>query len=235
MLENVIEWANANSGFVTILVFVATVVLGWLSGIFQALRNRPQFEIEKIEGPNFYSVHHTGRKHNGYSAHRTAIALYLSITNVGSAPSAIKSVSVAFRCDLRPFSWQWFQHTLLWHWLEHPTVALEDFKVEIGEKAKVYPFLLQGTASTLTSSDTYLRVGKSVNGVVYFEHREAWGGFMPIEQNGKTKIKVRVEDAFGGSHSEVLEIPKVELSEARKWSSDFGRTYETLDQEDDAT
>lgn len=235
MLQIIIEWANANSGFVTLLVFVVSLVLGWASGIFQALINRPRFEIEKLEGPNFYSVHDTGREYNGYSAHRTAIALYLSVTNVGSAPSAIKSVSVAFRCDFRAFSWQWFQHTLLWHWLEHPTVALEDFRTEIGDKAKVYPFLLQGTSSTLSTADTYLRVGKSINGVVYFEQGEAWGKFRPRDQNGEAKMKVRIEDAFGGTHTKVLKVPKVAPSEAQKWSSDFGRTLETLSQDGDST
>jgi len=241
MLEEFIKWSNANEGFVAILLFALALFLGWVSGIFQALRRRPRFTIEAIEGPTLCTTFETGREYNGYPTHRTAISLYLSITNTGNAPSSIKEVAVGYRRHLTKFNWPrfkdigtWFRHTvkwfrdaITWYWLDKPTGVLSDFQVQIGENVKVYPLLLQITQSTNTATNRYLQIGENVNGIVYFEQDESWGIFFPRSKNGLTKIKVRIKDAFGKTHSQVFEVPVVSLSEAKRFCPNFGESIET--------
>lgn len=74
---------NDNQGVVGVTIFVATLILGWVSGIFSALRRRPKFKIGLIDGPTFVCTFLTGKKFDDYDVHRTAVALYLKIANVG--------------------------------------------------------------------------------------------------------------------------------------------------------
>lgn len=163
------EWTNENAGFVTVLLFFATLVLGWVSGIFQALRRRPKFLIGLIDTPTFCCTFDTGREYNGHQTHRTAVALYLEISNVGSAPSSIERVSVGYH----NFT---FWYTFCWVWL-HQTVALADFAHKVGEKLRVFPFLIQQTHLNPLPAKTHFEIGELQNGVVYFEEGECWGSF----------------------------------------------------------
>tara|TARA_B110000967_G_C18664741_1_gene450014 strand:+ start:229 stop:567 length:339 start_codon:yes stop_codon:yes gene_type:complete len=111
----------------------------------------------------------------------------LSAANVGSAPSEIKYVKIAYHWNISPFSKEWLKYKIGWFWLDFQTAAIEDSHCLIGDKIKVFPFLLQGNVLTGRSSDTYLKEGKVVNGVVYYEQTESWGGCYPNSFNGKTK------------------------------------------------
>lgn len=137
------KWSNDNQGVVTIAVFLTTLGLGWASGIFSALRRRPKFRIAIIPGPTFCCTYITGQKHEAFDVHRTGVALYLNIANVGTAPSSIEDISVGYHWHLKPFSIAWIKNTLGWFWVHEQTAALADFQAMIGENVKVYPFLMQ--------------------------------------------------------------------------------------------
>lgn len=221
-------WLNDNQGVVGAAIFVVTVVFGWVSGIFSALRRRPKFEISLIDGPTFCCTYQTGKMHGQYEAHRTGIALYLSISNVGSASSSINGISIGYHWHLRPFSRQWLKYKIGWFWLNHQSVALEDFQVAIGKNIKVYPFLTQRNHLSPVQTDTFLDVGRSINGVVYFEQSESWGGCFPTIKNGHVRLKVRVRDVFGGKHTSAFDVPAVALDDARKYCPAFGKTFSEL-------
>lgn len=228
MIHELIKWINDNQGAVTVLVFLATIALGWASGIFQSLRRKPKFKIETLPGPSLCSTFLTGEKYNGYKVRRTAISIYLKISNVGSAPSDIVNVSIGYHWHRNRLNWMWLKYRLIWFWLEHPIISMEDFQYNLGDGIKFYPFLLQGTASIMKSPETYLLVGQSVNGVVYFEQPESWGGCFPSPKRGATKIRVRIRDSFGKSHYKSAWIPVVPLEEAKKYCPAFGETFKIL-------
>ncbi|QBH04133.1 hypothetical protein [Xanthomonas oryzae] len=221
-------WLNDNQGVVGAAIFAATVVFGWVSGIFSALRRRPKFEISLIDGPTFCCTYPTGKMHGQYEAHRTGIALYLSISNIGSAPSSISGISIGYHWHLRPFRSQWLKYTIGWFWLNNQSVALEDFQVAIGESLKVYPFLTQRNHLSPVQTDTFLDVGRSTNGVVYFEQLESWGAAFPTIKKGHVRLKVRVRDVFGGKHTSTFYVPAVALDDARKYCPAFGKTFSEL-------
>lgn len=226
--QSLAAWSNANQGLLTIILFLLTLFLGWVSGIFAALRRRPRFRIRLIDGPTFCCTFQTGAKHGNFDVHRSAFALYLHISNAGSASSSIDAVHIGYHWHIMPFSLQWMRYRLGWSWLTDQAVAIQDFQAQIGENVKIYPFLFQRSILSGTSAETFLEVGQSTNGVVYFEQTDSWGGCFPSAKNGMVKVKVRVIDAFGGRHTKSFHIASLSPDEARKFNPSFGRTLAHL-------
>ena len=221
-------WLNNNQGVLGFAIFVITLLLGWLSGIFSALRRRPKFRIYLIEGPTFCCTFATGGKHNEVPVHRTGVALYLNVANVGSAPSSIGGVAVGYHIPARLFSLDWFRYRLGWLWLTHQIACIHDFQSQIGESVKVYPFLIQRSVLSGDSADTYLQPGQAANGVVYFEQSDSWGNFSPLETAKGVRIKVALSDVFGRRHSAQFYIEAVTMDHAREYNPSFGKTLAEL-------
>lgn len=228
LFTNASIWTNENQGVLTVVLFIVTVIFGWFSGIFSALRRKPKFKIETIPGPTFSCTYLTGNKHNEYDAHQTAIAIYVYISNIGAAPSSIHKIRIAYHWNLTPWSFIWLKNTIGWFWIEHQAVAITDFQVKIGDSIKVYPFLTQKSYLSPAKSETFLEVGQSTNGVVYFEQPESWGGCFPKSDKQQVKVKIEVTDAFGRRHKATVRIPAVSLEEARKYNPEFGNTLFNL-------
>ena len=220
-IDSLRTWTNQNSGFTTVIIFLLTLFLGWVSGIFQALRNHPKFILRVISGPTLCSLFFTDREYQGHKTHRFAVALYLEITNKGSAPSDIGKISVAYH----NYS---FIHTFFWYWLNEETTSLRDFSTKIGEDIKVYPFLKQVSTIIPNERGTYLRIGEVANGIVYFEQEECWGSYRPRIKNGYVKFKIKVKDTFGSSHRKSVWIPIVSLEKAQEFNAEFGMTREKI-------
>lgn len=225
-----IDWFNANSGFISVLIFLATLFLGWVSGVFGALRKKPKFKIEVIPGPTMCSVFLTDRKHQEYDAHRTAISLYLKVSNIGHAASNIDTIEVGYHWNINKFNWLWLKYRIGWFWLKQQTVAIEDFCIQVGnDNVKFYPFLYQASILAPENESTYLETGNNTAGVVYFEGDEMWGGAFPLVKNNTTKVKIRINDVFGGHHTVIKKIPFIDIQEAKKYNRYFGETYVELE------
>ncbi|MDO8769226.1 MAG: hypothetical protein Q7K57_11090 [Burkholderiaceae bacterium] len=222
------EWSNDNQGVVSLAIFIVTIAFGWASGIFSALRRKPKFKLSLIDGPTFCCTYAIGKAHGDFEAHRTGIALYLVIANVGSAASSIENISIGYHWHLRRFSLKWLKYSVGWFWLTNQSAALADFQVTIGQSIKVYPFLTQKNHLPLAKVQTYLEVGRSTNGVVYFEQSDSWGGCYPTIRNGFVRIKVRVLDVFGNPHTAKFWIPSVAFDYARTYNPAFGKTLAEL-------
>ncbi|NRG17967.1 hypothetical protein HPQ64_09735 [Rhizobiales bacterium] len=215
---------NQNQGVLTLSLFVATILIGWISGIFKALRQRPRLLVKLIDGPTFCCTFLTGRKHKNFDTHRTGIALYLNISNLGSAPTSITSIEVGYHWHLRPLSMVWLKFRIGWFWIKHQSISLDDFQADIGDSVKIFPFLTQRNRLSPSESKTYLRIGESTNGVVYFEQEESWGGCFPHHHKGKTKIKLLIKDTSGKKYYSIHKIPIINLEEAKKYNPRFGET-----------
>lgn len=228
ILQLTLTWSNDNQGVVSVTIFLITIVFGWLTGIFSALRRKPKFRISAISGPTFCCTFPVGRKQDGYDIHRTGVALYLNIANIGSAPSSIENVSIGYHWHLKPFSLIWFKNTIGWFWLDKQTSSLSDFHTKIGENIKVYPFLIQKNYLADLKAETFLEPGRSTNGIVYFEQEDSWGGCFPSANNGMVRMKVRVRDVFGKNHYASVNAPSVTLEYARKFNPSFAKTLAEL-------
>lgn len=226
------NWSNDNQGVISVAIFVITIAFGWASGIFAALKRKPKFKISLIDGPTFCCTYPVGKTHGEFEVHQTGIALYLQIANVGSAASSLERISVGYHWHLRPFSVLWLKHRVGWFWLTNQAVSLTDFQANIGGNIKVYPFLTQKNFLSPVKPDTYLDVGRSTNGVVYFEQQDSWGGCFPTVSNNEVRIKIRVDDVFGNCHTKTFRIPSVSLDYARKYNPSFGKTLSELNGEE---
>lgn len=224
-------WLNENQGVLGVAIFVVSLAFGWLSGIFSALRRRPKFRIELIEGPTFVCTFQTGKKHGEFDVHRTGVVLYLKIANVGSAPSSIERISVAYHWHVIPFTRAWLRYRIGWFWLHDQTAAIHDFQTMIGDNMKVYPFLTQKSILISSQANTYLEPGQLENGVVYFEQPDSWGGCFPSVGPHGVKIKVSVRDVFGSKHTARFIVPSLSLEEARRYNPSFGKTLAELHKE----
>lgn len=223
-LDELVNWLNNNTGVLALAIFIGTLAFGWISGIFAALMRRPKFCVRLIDGPTFSCTYVTGRKYNEYDEHQTSVALYLHVTNAGSAPSSIASIEIGYHWNLGLFSKSWVKNRIGWFWLVNQTVALSEFQFVIGDSVKIFPFLTQRNKNSSADSKTYLRVGEATNGVVYFEQDNSWGGCFPRPHKGSTKIKVRIRDGHGRKHNSTHRIPVVSLEEAKKYNPRFGET-----------
>ncbi len=52
-IVDVIKLLNDNQGIISIAIFIITLLLGWISGIFSALQKKPKFKIDLIDGIRF--------------------------------------------------------------------------------------------------------------------------------------------------------------------------------------
>lgn len=201
------KWLNDNQGVVSVGLFLLTIALGFFSGIFSSLRKKPKFKISLNQGPTFCCTFKIDKEYEGFKVHRTGFALYLVVANTGSAPSSIEKIEVAYHWNLRPFSMLWLKYSVGWFWLKNMSVALADFRANIGKSVKIYPFLTQINYLSPASPKTFLEIGRSTNGVVYFEQSDSWGGCYPIIKDKKVHIKVRLTDVFGKHHTKRFTIP----------------------------
>ncbi|RKG37469.1 hypothetical protein [Acinetobacter rongchengensis] len=223
---NLFKLLNENQGVVSLAIFLVTLLFGWFSGIFGALRKRPKFKIDIIDGPSFCCTFNNGNEFNGHDTHITAFALYLNIANIGSAPSSIHRIYIGYHHDIDRIGIDWLKYKIFWFWLEKETVISEDFRVDIGNNnIKVFPFLTQKNNLSPVKIDKFLEVGKSTNGIVYFEQEESWGTYFPFLNHGKVEIKVKISDVFGNYHSRKFKIDLLTLDDAKKFNPAFGNTY----------
>jgi len=144
IFENTKEWSNLNSGFVAIVIFIITILFGWFSGIFRALRLKPKLKIEVIEGPSICSTFNASDMPDT-SHHRTAISIYMQISNIGSSPTAIDKISVGYKSKA-------YRNPFKWYWLENETVCLSEFLMPIGQQSKTIPFLRQKNRNSNNTS-----------------------------------------------------------------------------------
>src|SRR5574344_1947769 len=150
-IKPIIDWCNNNSGFLTLIIFILTICFGWLSGFFAQIRKQPKFKIELINIPTFCCKVPTGRTDNDIIYYRTAIVLYLSISNIGTAPSDILEVEVGYKTKS-------LDHLFTWLWLKQVN-SLLDFAVNFNDYQKVYPFFTQKNFLMDNQTNTFLNIG----------------------------------------------------------------------------
>ena len=228
MYKQIVDLLNSNPGVVSVLVFISTLAIAWLSGLFRVIRQKPKLKIQLLEGPTFVCVFGTEGEYEGYKTHGVGIALYMRISNVGVSPTSIAGIKVGYHWNTYPNLRSLIRYRLGWFYLADQIVALADFQALVGENTKIYPFLTQKGFASGSSAETYLEPGNIANGVAYFEQRESWGRCYPISRNRKTKIKIVVSDIFERKHKFTTKIDRVSLEEAKKYNPKFGMTMMEL-------
>lgn len=222
LFKHIIELTNENSGFLVLLIFITTLVIGWITGLLSYYRKRPKFEIRIIQLSTFGCVIDLKRTYEEYPVHKTAFAIYLEIANVGNAPSSVGKIELGYLLsDLRP---KWRTSRV---WIEE-SISKSDFRIKFNgsDFIKVLPFLKQHNEYYNNSVDTYLEIGKSAIGMTYFEDSEAYGNRMPRYNKDlkTTDLIIKIKDAFGGVHKKKFKINLVEPNYTWSFSPYFAQT-----------
>jgi len=143
---------------------------------------KPELTIELIPTPSFCSSFNSELPNETVNIHRTAIILYLKITNIGNASTEIGQIHVGYESMENE-----------WYWLYNETTLLDDFTMPMGEKVKVFPFLKQSNFLMKNDIDTFLNPGQSCNGIVYFEQKASSGNLYPkMDEDFKVNIQILV-------------------------------------------
>ena len=218
LIQTIIDWCNINAGFLTLIIFIISILLGWLSGIFTHIKRRPKLILDLINIPSFLCFVKTGRKKENIETYRIAISLYLTIKNIGTASTSITKVRVGYKIKSKLYKYKHF-------WIEQIN-ALEDFSADMNGYKKVYPFFTQQNALINNDTNLHLKEGEYKNGIKYFESPEFWGDFEPIVKNDKVKIKIEITDIYGKKYYKNMIIPVIDYNEAKKFNSTIGLSIE---------
>lgn len=227
IIEDLIKWSNENSGFLSVVLFIATICIGWISGLFSLIRNKPKFKIDIINQCTFYSTLILEKTYKGYPVHKTAFVIYCKITNIGYSASDIGNIQLIYqRSDCKRFL-----HKKRY---VKETICCSDFIYEFKESGntKVFPFLKQVNQLIPNyNCETYLPAGKSKNGIIYFEEDEAYGNLYPIKNKDKTTspIILEVKDIYGKTYRKKVDIKYVEPEEALLYNPNFAMTLKKYD------
>jgi len=222
-----IEWCNNNSGFLSLAIFVITLLLGWVLGIFKAILNKPDLRIERINGPSFSSTFPTGKIHDGFRTHITAASLYLKLTNIGNVPTNIEEIDIGYRFMYKWFTKAWFKYGLRRIYLRNVIFDIGEFSVKLKDGSKyAYPSLFKKEQTEGITKGPYLKVGQSAKGVVYFEQIESFGGHFPININNIICFKLKIRDSFKRVYTKRLFINNVGIEFARSFFPKFGQAID---------
>jgi len=222
-IEQIINWTNENSGFLSLILFLATILYGWLSGLFSSLIKKPKLKVRFIPKVCFYSTYYVDEKYEPkegekYDVHKTGFVIYASISNVGNMPTAIDKIYIGYKKnkEFRLFERNRFIWLAQWH-------SFTPFKTKMkNDSDLIYPTLRIKNFFTDNTND-YLRTGESITGTAYFEQFKAWGNFNPIPNDDKsTDIKFKIVDVYGRKFIFNHELRYVELDEARELNEHFG-------------
>jgi hypothetical protein len=222
-INKIINWANENSGFLALILFLATILYGWLSGLFNSLIKTPKLKVRFIPKVCFYSTFYVNEKHEPkkgeiYDVHKTGFVIYASISNVGNMPTAIDKIYIGYKknkkfnfLERKRFVW-----LAQWH-------SFIPFKTKMkNDSDLIFPTLRIKNFPTDNTND-YLRTGESITGTAYFEQVKAWGNFSPSPNNDKsTDIKLKIVDVYGNKFIFDYKLKYVELEKARELNEHFG-------------
>ena len=231
-IKEISDWLNSNTGVLSVLLFIATLLTGWASGIFKSLIKRPKFKVRIIPKMTYGSIYMTGEKYTpptlgAYDLHKTAFVVYLEITNQGTSPSTLGKIQIGYFKDDGKNTL--FQKRL---WIKETNI-LADFSIPTGDGQAIgIPHLRQLNPQLITPHNGYLKIGDSKIGAVYFEQSKSWGNFYPrIDKSGEAKIKIVVTDAFGNKYSKKQKVKILDLKDALRYNPRFGFTEHLFDKD----
>lgn len=230
----IIDLANKNSGFVTVVVFIASLLIAWISGAYSYINKTPFFKIKAIDKCTFGSI---VKNNLDEAIHKTAFVFYLEITNKGKAASTFKEIKLGY-VKRGKSKLNWIQYFFVkfygrefkkMMWINN-VIIKNSFGIPLpnNEDSQFIPYLLQGNTDFYQKNDTYLEVGKISSGVVYFEQEESFGNYQPNIINGKTAIYIKIKDAFDNYHVNRFNIEMIDFTEALKFNSNFGQTQSSF-------
>jgi len=235
IFKNIIDWTNLNSGFLSLIIFLVTIFVGWVSGAFNALFKKPKLKIRFIGKMSFYSFYYTGDKHfhkelnETFDYHKTGFVVYMSIANIGNANTTIDKIFLGYYTN-GPKKY-FFKDKIVWLPQWH---SIEPFRIRLKDDSLLQVASLRMKDSAFDKDDKdKIEVGSSLVGAAYFEQPEAWGNLNPKQlEDNFTKVIIKIRDIYGYEYKFKTKLKSFTIEKARKFNPHFGnaqRITETTD------
>lgn len=229
VFNEIISWTNRNSGFLSLLLFVSTIIYGWASGLISSLIKKPKLKVRFIPKMSFYSFYYTGDKwfneqlKEEFELHKTGFVVYMSIANLGNKPTSIDKVSLGYYKNDPKKSHS--KKNMEWINQMHPA---DDFGIELSNGDEILvPNLRVRNRYFVNSTDSYIGIGSSLTGIAYFEQFKAWGNLNPKEfEEGQIKVVIRIIDTYGLTYDFDTSLKHISIEKARKHNPHFGNVEE---------
>lgn len=225
-LSTIQEWTNNNSGYLSLLIFLAGLVVS----VWFAKKNKRTKEsnvdlsIEIIDHASMCTSFDTGNSQGSSKLHRTALILYLKIINKNENPIRIGDIRVGYRS-------QSHENPESWYWLNNETTMVEEYKSPMGDKVKIYPYLKQASVNSSIPVNMTIEPYDSKNGTVYFEQDESGGYLIPyMDDDFRVNVIVEVNDNIGNKWTLEGRIRKVKIEAIRELNPCFGLTRQLCDE-----
>ena len=226
IIQQIINWTNTNSGFVSIILFIATILYGWLSGLFNSIIRKPKLKIRFIDKLSFYSFFKTGKDFyhekldQNYEVHKTGFVVYMSIVNIGNIPTSIDKIYLAYNKN-KHYSWYRFIKEKVWLSQWH---SIDSFVIPIKNERSICVKSLRIRSHEFDNSNSsYINIGDSQIGVAYFEQQEAWGNFSPLpNENKSANVIIKIKDVYGRKYMFKTRLKYVDIEKARTYNPHFG-------------
>ncbi|PCJ84761.1 MAG: hypothetical protein COA57_08705 [Flavobacteriales bacterium] len=224
-LEEVINWTNKNSGFLGLLLFAGSLIAGWTSGLFKSLIKKPKLKVRFIDKLSFYSFFYTGNKwfhkelNEEFELHKTGFVVYMAISNIGSAPTAIDKIWIGYKKNT--IKNKLFRKNLNWLAQWH---SVEPFRIELNNGSMIEIQNLRTKNNVLDNRDhNRIDLGSSIIGAAYFEQPEAWGSLNPQQdEQGLINVIVKIRDVYQRSYKFKTVLKQLPIEEARAYNEHFG-------------
>lgn len=221
-INDFIDWTNLNSGFLSVILFGATVIYGWLSGLFGSLIKKPKLKIRFIDKLSFFSMYLTGEnwKHPDskleYELHKTGFVAYMSFANVGNMATSIDKIYIGYYLN-KPGFFKKINWLAQWH-------TIEPFLIPIIDDKYIYVKALRTRSHQFDDSNKdYIDVGASVIGVSYFEQQTAYGNFSPLmNKDNTTTVTIKILDVYGKKYLFKTKLRSIDIADARTYNRNFG-------------
>jgi len=215
-----------------LILFIATIIYGWWSGLWASLTKKPKLSVRFIDKVSFYSFYFTGEKwlnkelNTEFELHKTGFVVYMSIANIGNKPTSIDKIFLGYEKNKAKSFWKKPEMEWLAQW--HPaenflitnksghTIGVNNLRVKFNEFG--------------SDSDSELNVGKSSVGVAYFEQVTAWGNLNPkTTENDKINVIIKIRDIYKKEYKFKTKLKKLPIEKAREFNPHFGNVEKLLD------
>jgi len=222
------EWSNYNSGYLSLIIFLAGLLVSflvWLANKSKRTKiSNDDLSIEIIDHASMCTSFETGNVKNNFRLHRTALILYLKLTNKSERPIKIGKVRVGYRS-------QSHENPESWYWLDGETTMIEEYKSPLGDKVKVYPYLKQASTDSNIPVNMTIESHDFKNGTVYFEQDASSGNLIPyMDEDFRVNVIVEINDNIGNKWILEGRILKVKIEAIRELNPYFGLTRQLCEE-----
>lgn len=224
-MNNILEWTNDNSGFLSLVLFILTFIFTWISGILRSIIKKPKLKIRFLDKMTFYSFYYTGEKrfdktlNETFDLHKTGFVLYLSIANIGNKITSIDKICLGYKKNSE--NKRFYLKNIHWIYQWNP---IDNFKIKMANGTELVLNNLRLKNDLFDNNDSSnLEVGKNMVGVVYFEQLTAWGNLNPKqEEKGIIKVILKIQDIYGKKYHFKTKLKQLPIEKAREYNAHFG-------------